>query len=472
MSDSHANASIAPPDGPREGSPESARQFGLGTGYALVVASMVGAGILATSGYTLRDTGNPAALIALWIVGGGMALCGALTVVELATTLPHVGGDYVFVREAYGRHAGIVAGWATFVLGFAAPTAVIARLAIDYLLVPIGSWFSHWPPEQRVALSRALASLLIVAVSFGHGLGHRQSAWLQGSSTFLKTLLLVAMALAALIWGQGDLGHFAQGGWPTAPQWSALATGLVYVGYAYSGWNGAAYIAGEIRDPARLLPRATIWGCLSVIALYVLINVVYVYALDPAAMMQRSPAEVERVAELATTALFGPRAAALVSAVLGLGLIASVSAYLLAGPRIAVAMARDRAFPQIASRLHPTRGTPVIATLAQTAAAIAIVWSGSFAQILDYASIGLAAIAALVVVCVFPLRRRPDLVRPYSVPLYPLPPIVFLLLSAGTIAVALLDRDRRVPSLLSLATLAAGIPVARLVLRKDSGVRS
>lgn len=472
MSPPDANESVAPPAGAIEHAADSLRRFGFGTGYTLVIASMVGAGILVTSGFTLRETGNPAALIALWIVGGVMALCGALTVVELATLFPHVGGDYVFVREAYGRHAGIVAGWATFVLGFAAPTAVIARLAVDYLLVPLGPWFSDRPPEQLATLSRSLASLLIVAVSFGHGLGHRQSAWLQGSSTLLKTLLLVAMSLAALIWGQGDWSHFAQGSWPTASQWSSLASGLVYVGYAYSGWNGAAYIAGEIRDPARLLPRATIWGCLSVIALYVLINVAYVYALDPRAMTQRSPEEVARVAELATTALFGPRASALVSTILGLGLVASVSAYLLAGPRVAVAMARDGAFPQLAGRLHVTRGTPVIATLTQAAASVGILWSGSFVDILDYASIGLAAIAAFVVLCVFPLRGRSDLVRPYSLPLYPLPPIVFLILSAWTIAAAVLDPARRIPSLLSLATLAAGIPVARLVLRKDSGVRS
>lgn len=452
--------SASPATGTTTGEP---RRFGFWTGYFLVVASMVGAGILTTSGFTLRATGNPATLLAVWIVGGLMALCGALTLVELATLFPRVGGDYIFVREGFGRRAGIVSGWATFLLGFAAPTAVIARQAIDYLLVPFGSVRDSLPAALQSSLSPLLASVLVVVIALTHGLGHQQSAWMQGWTTIAKLVVLLALALAGLFWGQGDWSHFAAGGWPATREWPALATALVYVGYAYSGWNGATYLAGEIREPRRLLPRATIAGCLTVLALYVLINVVYVFALDPVGMTRRTPEEVEPVAKLAAVALFGGGAARGVSVVLGVGLVASVSAYLLAGPRIAVAMAQDGVFPAIGGRLHPRRQTPVNATLIQAIAAVAVLWSGSFVAILDYASIGLIAVAALVVASIVPIRRRRDLMPAYRMPFYPLPPLVFLSLSLWTIVSSLLQPDRRVPTLLSLATFALCIPLSRLV---------
>jgi APA family basic amino acid/polyamine antiporter len=442
--------------------------FGVWTAYFLVIASMVGAGILTTSGYTLRETGNPASLLGLWIAGGVMALCGAITLVELGTKLPHVGGDYIYVREAFGRDAGVVAGWATFIIGFAAPTAVIARLASDYLLIPALSLAGASAGSAPDWLGPAGASLLIAMLALTHGLGHQESSRLQTASTIAKISVLIAMAVIGLMFGEGDWSHFRAGGWPSSAEWPVLATGLIYVGYAYSGWNGAGYLAGEIRDPVRLLPRATIGACLTVVAIYLLINVMYVYALDPRSLTTRSPDEVKQVAELAATALFGPRYAGALSGLLGLGLVASVSAYLLAGPRVAVAMARDAVFPRVAAVVHKTRGTPIPATLMQAALAIVFTWSGSFREILDYASIGLTAIAAFVVASVFPLRRRSDLSHPYRLPLYPLPPLLFLGLSAWTITSTLLQPAQRVPCLLSLATLAAGIPIARLVRRPES----
>lgn len=449
------------------------RRFGFWTAYFLVVASMVGAGILTTSGYTLRDTGNPAALIALWIVGGVMAICGGLTIVELATRFPRVGGDYIFVREGFGRYAGIVAGWSTFLLGFATPTALIARLAVDYLLVPFGGKRAFGEVAEPY-LSPALASLLVIVIAATHGLGHQQSRWMQGVTTVGKLVVLLLLALLGISSGHGDWSHFEAGSWPRADQWPVLATGLIYVGYAYTGWNAATYLAGEIREPRRLLPLATIAGCLSVLAIYLLLNVVYVYALDPVEMMQKGP-EVERVAELATQALFGPQVTAGVVLLLGVGLVASVSAYLLAGPRVAVAMARDGVFPAIGGWLHPARGTPIPATFIQAAFAIVVLWSGSFKAILDYASVGLSAIAALVIVSIFPIRWRDRISLPasipsneevaayYRMPFYPLPPLLFLTLSAWTIISTLLQERSFLPSLLSLLTIVTCVVVARFV---------
>ncbi|MBX9628004.1 MAG: APC family permease [Gemmataceae bacterium] len=438
------------------------RRFGYWAGHLVVMGSMIGAGILTTSGYTLRATGNPQALLALWALGGLLAVCGALTVAELATALPRSGGDYVFVRAAFGPGAGFVSGWATFVLGFAAPTAVIAHLAVSYLTAGV--------PDRPGWVVPAGATALILAVAVVHTRGARQSAWLQSAATATTAAVLVALGAGGLLVGTGSWDHFRQGGWPTGDQWGPLAAGLIYVGYAYAGWNAAGYLAGEVRDPARTLPRCLVGGAASVIALYLLVNVAYVYALDPAVMTAKSPAEVERVAELAAAALFGPEVAGVVAVALGLTLLASVSAYMLTGPRVAYAMARDGAFPAFAGRLHPTRGTPAAATLTQAALASGMVWAaGSFKDLLDYAAVGLAALAGLTVAAVFPLRRRAGLVHPYRVPLYPLPPLLFLLLTGWTVGYSVVDDGQRAAAALSLLTLLVGVPLAWLVpTRPDS----
>lgn len=448
--------------------PPEERRFGYWAGHFVVVGSMIGAGILTTSGSVLRDTGNPAAMMGLWVVGGVLALCGAVTVAELATTLPHSGGDYVFVREAFGRGAGFVSGWATVVLGFTAPTAVVAHLALTYLTAPYASILAEYLPPWVIAHIVPLgASFLIVAVGVTHILGHQHSTRLQTGATITTGCLLVAIALGGLIFGRGDWSHLSTSGWPSSSQWPVLAVMLVYISYSYAGWNAAAYLAGEIRNPARTLPRCLIGGTATVIVLYLMVNLAYAYALDPVAMTQKTEDEVRPVAELAAHALFGPPTGRLVGASLGLCLVATVSAFLLAGPRVAFAMANDGVFPGFAARLHPTRGTPVAATLTMTAISAGLVWAGSFLELLDYTSVGLAALTGLTVASVFPIRRRADLPHPYRLPLYPLPPLAFLALILLTIGYTLSEEKNRVPRILSLATVLVGIPLSRLIPHKQ-----
>jgi APA family basic amino acid/polyamine antiporter len=430
---------------------------------------MIGAGILTTSGYTLHDTGNPPALLGLWVLGGVLALCGALTIAELATALPRSGGDYVFVREGFGRGAGFVSGWATFTLGFAAPTAVIAHLALTYLTTPYGAELAAALPAWAAANVVPIgATLLILFVGVVHCLGHRHSAGLQLAATATTAAVLLVIAVGGLLVGNGDWGHFAAGGWPPRSQWGPLAVGLIYVCYAYAGWNAAGYLAGEIRDPARLLPRCLVGGTLTVLVLYLLVNVAYVYALDPADLRAMKKDDTKQVAELATRALFGPAVAGVIAATLGLCLVAAVSAYVLTGSRVAYAMARDGFFPGFAARLHATRRTPVPATLTLAGLAAAMVWFGTFEELLNYAAVGLAALTGLTVASVFVVRRRPDLPHPFRMPLYPLPPVAFLVLTVGTIAHILTDPENRGPALWSLATLLLGLPISLLFPgRKD-----
>ncbi|MBY0512544.1 MAG: amino acid permease [Gemmataceae bacterium] len=444
--------------------PPADRRFGYWAGHLVVVGSMIGAGILTTSGFILRDTGNPLAMLALWAMGGALALCGAVTVAELATAIPRSGGDYVFVREAFGPGAGFVSGWATFILGFAAPTAVVALLALKYLASPWGELVPDWAIQ-------AGASALILVIALVHTLGHHHSSRLQLVATVVTAAVLVGLAAGGVCCGNGNWAHLKAADWPQGEHWWFLAVGLIYVCYAYTGWNAAAYLAGEMRDPARTLPRCLVGGAATVVALYLGVNLAYAYALDPAALADKPDDYVEPVANLAVASLFGRDAANVIGAVLGLTLVAGVSAYLLTGPRVAFAMARDRVFPVFAGRLHPTRGTPAQATMTQAAIAAALVWSGSFLNLLNYTAVGLAALAGLTVASVFPLRRRAGLTRPYRLPFYPLPPLAYLVLTVWTIVGVIYNSDSRLPAILSLVTLLVGIPLFQLVREPARGPR-
>ncbi|MCU0704042.1 MAG: APC family permease [Fimbriiglobus sp.] len=442
------------------------RQFGFWTGTFVVVASMIGAGILTTSGFTLTATGNPTALLALWIIGGLMALCGAFTIAELATALPQAGGDYLFVREGFGRGAGFVTGWATFVLGFCGPTAVVARIAVSYFSAAFAGYFPNGLPGWVVP---AGATTIIAFVTVAHCFGQSASGRFQVAITTVKFALLLSLGAGGLLFGTGDWGHLSAGHWPTTAQWPALATGLIYVSYAYSGWNAAAYLAGEIRDPARLLPRTLLTGTLTVTALYLLVNFAYVFALNPATMTALSfddPA-VQKVAETAVVKMFGQQVANVFGVLISLSLLASVSAYVLTGPRVTFAMARDGYFPAFAARLHPRRGIPVWATLAQGGVAAMFIWTPSLEDLLDYVSVGLAAASGLVVASIFPLRRR-GIRGTFRVPLYPLPPLLYLALIIWSIVAQVLDPEKRLFALLSLGTIAAGIPLAGRLARRPA----
>jgi len=429
--------------------PTADRRFGYWAGHLVVVGSMIGAGILTTSGYTLRETANPHALLGLWALGGLLALCGAVTVAELATSLP-------FVREAFGPTAGFVSGWATFAIGFAASTAFVADFALTYLLAPFGDAVPPWA-------SKLGASVLILVIGAIHTLGHHHSSRLQLIATVITTGVLLGLAGGGICCGHGDWSHLGTFTLPTGEHWWALAVGLIYVSYAYTGWNAAAYLAGELRNPTRNLPRCLIGGTATVMVLYLLVNLAYVYALSPAVMSGMSEDDVGPVARLAAGALFGKSAADIVAAILGLTLVASVSAYLLTGPRVAFAMARDRMFPGFAGKLHPKRGTTAAATLTQAVLAAALVWTGSSAELLNYAAVGLAVLAGLTVASVFPIRRRRDLISLYRVPLYPLPPLLYLGFTGWTVAGMLINEATRTAALLSIGTLLLGIPLYHLI---------
>jgi APA family basic amino acid/polyamine antiporter len=443
---------------------ELPRRFGWWTGVFVVVASMVGGGILVTSGEILVHTQSYGVLFALWTLGGVLALCGALTLAELATAIPRAGGEYVYVRRAFGPACGFVYGAATLVLAFAAPIAVIAHATANYLAAAgrsVAATHVLARLTQDELFVPGLASLLIVLFSLLHILGQRESAWLQGVTTLFKLCTLVGIAVAGLCVGDGSLAHLGTGRALEEQRLGVLAVALVQVCYAYSGWNGAAYLAGEIVDPARNLPRSLIGGCLLVTLLYLALNLTYALALDAPAVAALPKDEVQRIAETAVTRLFGPRVGSVLALVIGVGLIASLSAFILTGPRVAFAMARDGLLPATFGCVHRARGTPAVATVLQAVLALLVLWSGTFDAMITYSGAGMLLLAGMVMLAVFPLRRRGELPGAFATPLFPWPPVIYLLLLIGTVAYAAFEAPW--PTLLSIGSIALMWPLYALV---------
>ena len=430
--------------------------FGPATAAFVVVSSMIGTGVLTTSGFTVFFTGSNQLMLGLWVVGGVLALCGALSLAELAAALPESGGDYVFLREAYGPLAGFLSGWVSFLIGFGGPIAASAAAAAKYLLVPL-----RLEARPAAAAELGLASVLIVALAVVHCLGRRSTIRAQAAMTITKLLVLVTLAAAGLAAGRGRWENLADRPALSSGLAVAMASSLVYISYAYTGWNAAAYVAGEVARPRRDVPRAILLGTGLVTGLYLALNLAYALAL-PAAEIQAIVADrgldaVAPIAQLAAERLFGPRVADPLAVAIGLTLLASVSAYVLTGPRVAAAMARAGQFPALAGR-ESRAGAPVAATLLQAGWALVLLWTASFETILTYAGVGLAIFSMLSVAAVFVLRvRRPDLPRPFRTPGYPLVPAVYLL-GTGMLTAAV-AWERPVVAAVSVATIAAGVPV-------------
>ena len=445
-----------------EGSPVS-RGFGLPMAIFVVVSSMIGVGVLTTSGFTVASVGSNQLMLFLWLVGGIIALCGALCVAELAAALPTSGGDYIYLYEAYGPLAAFLSGWVSFLIGFAAPIAASAFASASYLLAPLGL-----PPTTARLAHQGLATVAIVSFALIHTSKASHATRAHMSVTLLKLGILCTFLVAGLYAGWGRWENLADRPAVSLHIGSAMLFSLVYISYAYTGWNAASYIAGEIAEPGRRLPQAILIGTSLVVALYLGLNTVYSLAL-PAAEIQRIAKEqgfdaVAPIAELAAKRLFGSTITATLSVAFGLSLLASLSAYVLTGPRVAVAMARAGHFPAIAARLsaphRSPRGRDRVAGGLGPDAALA----GNLREDLDLRERGTGPLLDAVGEHGHRVAAyRPDLDRPFRTPGYPVVPAIFLIGTALlTIAVFL---ERPLTSLYSLLTILAGVPVYYLVRR-------
>jgi APA family basic amino acid/polyamine antiporter len=411
----------------------------------------------------------------LWVLGAVIAVCGALTVGELSAALPRNGGDYVYLYEAYGPVAAFLSGWVSFLIGFAAPSAAAAFAASKFLLAPLGV-----PPSAELFAQRGLASAAILVFAAVHVSGRRRTAHLQGWVTAFTLVFLIVYIVAGLSVGWPRYAHFNDRPPVTYGLVRNMLFSLVYIMYGYVGWNSASYLAGEVVNPQKLLPRAILLGTAGVVVLYLGMNLVYGLALsapdivaivnDPSNVLKTREEAVEPIAQLAAERLFGERWSSRLTILFGLTLLSTVNAYVLTGPRVIYAMAVSGQFPEFAGRLTARAGTPGIATALQVACALVFLWTGTFERIVVYASVGLAIFSMLSISSIYVLRwSRPDLPRPFRTPGYPLTPAVYLVLM-GILSVASFC-VKPWESLFALLSILAGIPIyyAWQSLRRTGG---
>lgn len=446
------------------------RLLGTPTATALVIANMIGVGVFTTLSYQVHALPSTSAILLLWLAGGVLALCGALCYAELAAALPRSGGEYALLTRLLHPLAGFLAGWVSLVVGFAAPVAA-AALAFAAHLEKV------WPDLRGQGLW--IATALVLGLSLLHATQVRWGARLQVAATILKFVLVLGLGLALSLW-PGTAQPVAV--LPTGTDWelifgsSAFAVSLVYVAYAYSGWNAAIYVAGEVRQPGRTLPRALLWGTAIVTALYVLLNYGFLRAIpfselqavNPFAVGEQGLIEQElAVGFIAGKALFGSTGADWIALLIAAGLLSTVSAMVLAGPRVAMTMAED--FPALRPIARPgAGGAPWRAVALQAAVSLGLLWTASFATVLTLIGVCLSVCAMAVVWGLIRLRRRePELGRPYRCWGYPFTPLLFLLGSGWMVVHAL--RAEPKAAWVSLGTLLVGAVLYALMRRGRAG---
>ncbi len=441
------------------GGPGLRRELTVISALALVVSNMIGTGIFTTTGFLAGDLGQPSLVLGVWLLGGVAAMAGCLAYAELGINLPRSGGEYVYLREAWGPVWGFLSGWVSFFAGFSAPIAAGALGFSEYLGQFSPSLSINSPSASPLGLSglrlgrgQLLAVGVIAIFAVVNILGLSLAARVQNLLTATKLGVLGVFLVLAFAVGGGNWGNFAV----LTPSGSShsvgtqLALSLVFVMYTYSGWNAATYVAEEMKSPEHTLPPALLAGTAVVTLVYLALNVAFIYALPLGSLKG-----VIRVGAVTATALFGSRAGVLFSGVMAISILSCVSAMVVVGPRVYYAMAQDGCFFSGAARVHPRWQTPVQAILYQAIASALMVLTGTFELLITYIGFTLVLFAAFAAAGLFRLRQRPGWkALPVFPGAYPLAPAIFVGVSLWMLAWTLVLRPK--PALLGLLTVASG----------------
>lgn len=413
-----------------EGNDDLRREVGLGSATILVIANMIGTGIFTTSGFIMDAIHSPLAMLLCWFFGGILALSGALCYGELGAMFPKAGGEYIFLRESIGRFMGFLSGWISLIVGFSAPIAAASIAFASYFFRgwPQNTWERPDAPFFEMGIfSISPLTMLAVGVIILFSLIHCYSLYfgsrVQNILTVFKLGVILLLIGAGLGLGNGSMDHFSSGLLSGGVLSQNFAISLIFISFAYSGWNAAAYLGAEIKDPARNIPLALFWGTLAVIALYLLLNVVYIYALSGDEMKG-----VVEVGAKSALALFGPPIGHVFSLAVTVCLLSVISAMIMTGPRVYYAMAKDGSFFYWFGKVTGAHHTPGPSILLQAAIAVFMVITSSFDKLLLYIGFMLSLFAMFTVVGMILLRiKRPSSERPYRTFGYPLTPILFSL---------------------------------------------
>jgi APA family basic amino acid/polyamine antiporter len=430
------------------------RKLGLFPATNIVVANMIGAGIFTTSGLLMSGLNNPLVMLILWAAGGLIALCGALSYGELGAAMPGAGGEYLFLSKLYHPLFGFLSGWVSFIVGFSAPIAASALGFSEYFTraVPgLQGWIQSSGLIGPELLKKLLALLVILVFTVIHYRGIKYGTRIQNMLTILKIILIVILLTAGFSSGRGDFSNLTGGGnLPSGINgWKTIGLSLMWIMFAYSGWNASTYLGAEIRKPERNLPGSLIYGTGIVLLLYLGINFLYVYGIKPEEMKG-----VISVGGLAMGNLFGKPAEILFSILIAFALFSSLSAFIIIGPRVYYSMASDGLFFRSAARIHPKFQVPSNSIVLQCVIAMILVLSGTFEQVLTYMGFALGIFPVLTVMGIWRLRKN----YPQSMKImgFPLTQLIYII--AGIMILLLSFLERPFESSIALLTVAVGVP--------------
>lgn len=418
------------------------QKVGLTTAFSIVVANMVGTGVFTSIGFQIIEIKSVFALLMLWIVGGLVALCGALSYGELASRLPRSGGEYHFLSKIYHPILGFLAGWVSFLVAFSAPTALAAMAMASY-----SNAFFGYGNEIIFALA------IVIILSLIHSFQIRFGGSFQRIVTFLKIGLIIFFIISGffltnhqelqLMPGIGDWDQVFSG---------AFAVSLIFVSYAFSGWNASVYITDEIREPARNIPKSLIMGTVLVIILYFFLNYIFLFT----SPLEELEGKID-VGFVSATYIYGEYGGRIMALLITLLLISTVSAMIWIGPRVTMVMGEDYKLLNFLAKKNKYN-VPVVAIWVQTTITIVLIVSSTFEKVLVYAGFIMNLFTLLAVIGLFILRiKHPDLPTKYKVTAYPITPVIFILLSLWTLTYLLIDRP--VESVMGLITVLIGLVI-------------
>lgn len=431
------------------------RRLGFWSAIGIVIGVTIGSGIFRTPAVIASRVPDPTLMLAVWLLGGAISLCGALSVAELAAALPHTGGWYVYLRESWGRLAGFLFGWSELVLIRASATGAISTVCSEYLLRSLGH-----DPSAYETTTDVVAAVTIVGAAVVNIRGVQLGAAIAGVSTLAKfsALALLVLVSAALGGGAGaSTAHFTAAAGPVDAGLFGLA--LISVLWAYDGFADLSFAAGEVANPGRNLPRAIVAGTVAIVAIYLAANTAYLYV-SPIEQVATSPL----VAADTMQAIFGPIGVALVSVVVTISTFGALMSVMLTAPRVFFAMADDRLFFRRVAAVHPRYGTPHVAIALAAALGVAFVLTRTFEQLADTFVLSIWPFYGLAIAGLYRLRRtRPELPRPYTVPGYPVLPGVFVAAVVYLVGNALVSDPLWTG--VTLLIILAGVPVYYVAFR-------
>lgn len=438
------------------------RRLGVWSTAAILVGITIGSGIFRVPSVAAAEAGTLGAVVLLWVVGGAVALFGALTLAELAALFPHSGGIYVFLREAYGPLPAFLFGWTRLLVIQPSSLGAIAMIFATYLAALLG---------LGDAAIRVLAATVIGVLAAANIRSLGWGAAVQNVSTSAKVIALAGLVVAVFVFGDASTGAFAEPVGFAPLSWGGFGIALIAVMWTYDGWADATYIGGEVADPGRTMPRALVTGVLVIVVVYLAVNAAYLLVLPLDAMAQSQLVAADAATQAfgtRGTTIFGPLGAALVSALVVLSTFGSLNGAIMTGPRVLFALADDDLFFRPVAAVHSRFRTPHVAILLAALLGIGYVSVRTFEQLAESFILGIWPFYLLSVLAVFLLRwKRPDLYRPYRTWGYPVVPVLFLLASLAMLGNALVRQPG--PTLFGFGVILAGIPAYYLwrLFRRD-----